>query len=449
VDGIEYSAVDLSDAAAVGPFAVEQARYPQTGGLNDAGDVAGLCDPGTNAAGTGAAARPFFFRRSGRTKTNLGHPDGDEGYAVAESCSAYGVNMRRWVAGGAGNWSYSRPFVWFDANTNGFRDGGEMLLLDLNPGDARGSAQSINDDGRVLVGGDLHLCRTRVEEVDGSLREAGPRTVILAGDYATDFHLNRHGDACWSISRTGFRKGYRWTDRNADGLAGSNEIAVLDSPWGGDRATANGINDAGQVCGSAMDAASGKKRAFLWTDANRNDIAEAAEFEALTADHPLSHIYPKDLNDEGDVVGDVAQGSDRFAFVWDRARGLRDLNGLFVLNHAARGAFTARQAYAVNRHGQIAVEGRYANTGNESYAVLLSPLPRIAGAEARDGDAALRCAGLLLDTTVTVERCLDRPGPEWEIVDTFAPDAPTADRSDVLPAGRSIFYRLQTHEAAP
>lgn len=444
----EYVALDITSATTVGPHAFEQARYPRDNGLNDLGQVVGLCWPGTNDVGADAASRPFFFDRRGNTVSNLGDLENDEGFDVDQSYSAYDINESGWVVGGSGNFSYSLPFIWYDADTNGYRDEDEMFELDVNDGDSRGSAQAVNNDGYVLISGDYSLCRAQFVYTNGYFMEVGDRTALHTGASITSFAMNENGDACWSVSGSGGYRGYRWVDRNDNSVAESNEIAVIESPWGVSYAQASGMNDAGHVCGNAKDLNNAlKKRGFLWIDSNTNDVAEAAEFLALTSDYLVWLIYPKDINNHDAIVGAAASGSDRFAFIWDAERGFRDLNETFALTHDTWGIYEARQPYAINHFGEIAVEGRYSNEGTATYAALLTPRPSIEGAAVSGTDFELGMAGLTLGTTTSVQRCEVLASNTWGHVGGLVPAAPTTNWSGSV-SGSPAFYRLET-EALP
>lgn len=440
----EYDAIDITDAALAGTNACAWAKYPRNNGLNAWGDVVGLATPGTNEYDVVGASRPFIFFKSRRTKSNLGNIEGDDGFGVDESVSGYAINDLGWVAGGSGTFSYSRPFLWIDDDLNGVRDEGEMHELDLNEDNYRSSAEAVNNAGQVLIGGNATLCRAQFAYANGILEEVGDRTVLIE-DFANSFAINEHGDACWEVSRTGYRKGFRWIDRNTNGVAEASEIAEINSPFGGDRASATDINDAGWVIGSAA-RPDGKRRGFLWIDANDNDVAEVSEFEELTQDYLQSYIYPKGINNHGVVVGDVALGSDRFAFVWDARNGLRKLDDLFTLTHPVRGAFTARLAYQVNDFGQIALEGDYEATGNDDYAALLTPLPRFEGLGRVPGSLEFVVGRQSLATTVTVERCDVAGGAVWTAVGGWVAEGTATNWLTALPAEVQGVYRARAAE---
>ncbi len=442
----EYIAVDISRAVVAGTNAFERAKYPRRNSINQWGDVVGTASTGTNDDEVVGASRPFLYFKSRGTVTNTGDLEGDEGFEVQDSVSAYAINNLGWVAGGSGTFSYSRPFVWVDADLDGIRGDGEMYELDLNDGDTRGSAQAVNDAGQVLIGGNAFLCRATFRYEGGTLEEIGPRTV-LAEAFANNFAMNENGDACWTVSSAD--RGYRWIDRNGDGVAQESEIAVIRSPWGapdGD-ASASGINDAGHVVGTAKNRLA-KRRGFLWIDGNGNDVAEFEEMEDLAPDRYLErYIYPMAVNNHDVVVGGAALGSDRFAFIWDRVHGMRDLNDLFTLEDPEKGVARARQAWAINDYGQIAVEAYFSNRGTTSYALLLTPAPRIGSIA---GDAGRIDLGVLRQTlaaTVTVERAAapGAAGP-WDAVGGWITEGASTNWTDVLSGESAFFYRLRSED---
>jgi probable HAF family extracellular repeat protein len=122
---------------------------------------------------------------------------------------------------------------------------------------------------------------------------------------------------------------------------------------------AAGINNRGEIVGSAADA-DGKRYPYFYSP--------ATGMQALTP--PDNREGEGDaLNNRGQVVGayNVGGGAQR-AFVWDRIQGMRDLSSLIP---AASGWVLIR-ARNINDKGQIIGQGMH---GNQLHAFLLTPLP--------------------------------------------------------------------------
>jgi len=109
--------------------------------------------------------------------------------------------------------------------------------------------------------------------------------------------------------------------------------------WGRYKSIAYGINNNGQVVG-ACDMAYGAARAFLW-------MPSTGMQDLNTLISAPSWLYSaKDINDDGQIVGDLAIGasSDPHAFFWSPSTGIQDLGTL---------GGRRSQAIAVNNASQV------------------------------------------------------------------------------------------------
>lgn len=435
--GIEYDAIRVSRATPVGPNRVVRAERPDPPSLNSLGDVVGRIKV-TNEEGEIGDARPFFFDRSKGTITNLGHPDdaSDDGYDGGESIWAYDVNDLGWVAGGS-HLSASQPFVWYDANTNGYRDGDELLILDFDSSDAM--VNHINNAGQILInddyGGDIY--RAQIVYTNGGLEEVGARLELSTGGVPNG--LDERGNACWTEGG----QGYRWVDRNTNNIVDPSEVATLSSPFNGTPAGIRSMSNGGHVLGTARSPLWNKSHGFVWTDANANDVQEPDETVLVSTNYYSTNMHCWAVNRHGQVAGSVApSGVPRWAFVWDEERDVRNLNDLFVLEDPELGTYWANQAYGINDFGQIAVYGHFDSDEDTEYAVLLSPLPRIDAVNVEADVAVLELSGLTLGTTATVESCENLVSNDWAGAGGFIP-ATVGTNWTGAAMGSAGFYRLE------
>ncbi|MFN0009592.1 MAG: hypothetical protein ACKVXR_16970 [Planctomycetota bacterium] len=133
---------------------------------------------------------------------------------------------------------------------------------------------------------------------------------------------------------------------------------------GGPQSQANGINEAGFVCGEARNA-NYNLRPFLWTPAGGMQ-----DLGALTGtSYDLGRAL--DLNDQGQVVGTSTVGPGLgSAFLWDSVNGMRDLNALVV----NLGTFHLVTATAINQGGWIVGTGRDSAAGSLPRGFVLRPI---------------------------------------------------------------------------
>jgi probable HAF family extracellular repeat protein len=69
------------------------------------------------------------------------------------------------------------------------------------------------------------------------------------------------------------------------------------------------------------------------------------------------------INARGEVVGDCGDGHDGRAFLWTRARGMQDLNGLI----ASSSPFLLQEAVSINDQGQIVALGIEGGRGHHDH----------------------------------------------------------------------------------
>lgn len=261
-------------------------------------------------------------------------------------------------------------------------------------------AIDVNDADQILVirsGGG-------VEEAVLRSLSGVPASVVLpsfGGPQTQPFAVNNRGRVVgWSLDADDQAQAFRWlpgqprlqglgalppddqsfaTDVNGSGLVvgaslGDGSRAFVWSPGTGalvalaktgfSGSFANGVNDRGQIVGEVEDA---------------DDLRYAVLWPATDAEPRLLGTFGREsvankINKAGVVVGwssvPPKPGDpmvERRAFVWSAACGLRDLNDLV----AAGGGVVLNDAQAINRSGQIAVNG---TRGKALRGYLLTPI---------------------------------------------------------------------------
>jgi probable HAF family extracellular repeat protein len=142
------------------------------------------------------------------------------------------------------------------------------------------------------------------------------QSVITAGRA-----MNEHGDVVGaSTCGAGFGRPFLWTPEDG--------FIRLPLPPGEVLAEATGINNSRQII------LYGERSGWLWED---------GVYTALRAIPPCTWVRPKDINDDGIVVGERdIDGCDQSAFIWSAESGFHDLG---VMNGPAS------SATAINRLG--------------------------------------------------------------------------------------------------
>ena len=367
----------------------------------------------------------------------------DMGTFGGQSSTALGINNAGQVVGSAyttGNLA-SRAFLW----ENG-------VLKDLGAlGGANSGAQAINDQGQIVgsaetstgafhaflySGGAMRdlgtLAGGRRSQAFG-INNAGQIVGEASppGDPATSHAFLYSGSVMQDLGTLGGTTSYA-LDINGAGLiigasnaAGSNADPTYgflrDSPGmhplallpGGTRASANAINDRGQIAGMAMSRGWDTPRAVLWDNAGVHDLGTLGG----TSSNAVG------INAAGQIVGQsLIRGDGRWhAFLYTGGV-MRDLNDLIP----AGSGWVLEQALDINDRGQIVGIGRMP----DPHAFLLTPIPPPPAAPARLTAAAETPTRIRLTWTDESENetafALFRKSAtaDWAALPSFCPIAP-------------------------
>jgi len=265
--------------------------------------------------------------------------------------------------------NYHHPFIWKDLNSNGASDPGEFLDLGyFGSADGHGRALGISQNGRYVAGyfhNDAGFQQGfRWYDADDNFAvDAGEVTLLPVLDPNSTnltnpaYAVNDSGQVVgWYYNANGQKRAYQWTDSNSNHIVDSGELfrmgelgypAII-----GDVAWAKDINNAGQVVGATLSAL-GERRAFLFQDANHNQVEDAGETINLgtiySVDQGTSEAYG--ISENGYVVGQAYDGTGyRRAFRWkdNNANGAADPGEMINLDTVSGGH---SDAYTVNNDG--------------------------------------------------------------------------------------------------
>ena len=189
--------------------------------------------------------------------------------------------------------------------------------------------------------------------------------------------INEAGQVAGTASHnTSGTHAFLWKDTNGNGQSDPGEVNDLGT-LGGLISFATEVNDLGEVVGYSYvgSNSSDPSHAFFWKDLNLDgdgvtgagapDPGEMIDLGTLGG--RFSSAY--DLNDSGLVVGSAQtsmSSSDTHAFVWSSAGGMKDLNTVVPGT-----GWTFQDARAINDRGQIAGFGL--NPDGKVHAFLLTP----------------------------------------------------------------------------
>ncbi|MFO0907146.1 MAG: hypothetical protein U0794_02080 [Isosphaeraceae bacterium] len=278
--------------------------------------------------------------------TNLGRLPG----ADSDFSRGYAINDSGKVVGESSN-NTSRAFLW----SNG-------VMTDLGTlGGASAVAHDINNLDKVVgiasTGSQSHAFIWQ----NGVMTDLG----TLGGTLSRAWGINDAGQIVGISRIAGDATSHAF-------LSVGGAMIDLGSLGGPSRfSEALAINSLGLVVGRSTINDSGDQRATLW---NGGTISEIGTLTNPSTGSAYRFSRANDINKLGLAVGTAStfEGFSGRAFVWDSARGIRDLNDLI----APGSGWVLTSAEGVNEQGQIVGYGTF---GGQTRAFVLTAVPEPAG----------------------------------------------------------------------
>ncbi|HEX8151439.1 MAG TPA: Calx-beta domain-containing protein [Pyrinomonadaceae bacterium] len=351
-----------------------------------------------------APARRGTAQAPGYTVTDLGTLGGNAG----EQSRALGLDECGKVVGEsqavAGSAAPFRPFLWKDADGDGQSDPGEMQDLGTLGGQS-GAAYAVNQSGAV-AGASLSAGNSQHAFFRPAAGPTPQDLGTLGGPTAEAYDINASGQVVGVSEENGGiqDRAFVWQSGTMQGLTatwgtpirafGINDagqiagtanhhvsgthafvtvggVALDLGTLGGSVSFATEVNDSGEVAGYSYifsDTITQSFHAFRWKDDDGDGASDPGEMQDLGT-LGGQHSYAYDLNNSGLVVGrseTSTESADTHAFIWTNANGLQDLN-----NVVTGTGWTFQEAHGVNDRGQIAGFGL--NPDGKVHAFLLTP----------------------------------------------------------------------------
>ena len=296
-------------------------------------------------------------------------------------CEAWGINDSGEVVGvAADSGGNQHAFL--------YSNGTMQQLPFLYPGPS--CAYGINDSGQVV--GEANTPNPHTKGTVAFVYSGGTiQSLGLGGQYSCGYGINNNGQIAGYGNDQAF-------------LYSGGTIQNLGRLSGDSASQAFGINDSGQVVGSATDI-SGNTQAFLYSDGTMqnlgtlvgdkysfacgiNDSGQVVGYSEIDASGLTEHAFlyangtmqnlgvgvqnssACGINGSGQVVGYYDSGIfGEVAFLWQSGTGMQDLNSLIPSNSG----WTLVEATGINASGQICGWG--VNPSGQSDAFLLTPTP--------------------------------------------------------------------------
>ncbi len=302
--------------------------------LDDCGQVVGY------ARFANYDAHGFFWSKHSGLH-DLGAIPPQSNFSVAQAINSFGT------VAGYSTYDYppvlnERAVLWIDGN---------IKNLGTLPGSDISEATGINDLGEVVGFSVPHAflwSRWR------GMQDLG---TLPGGGYSQALAINRRGEvAGYSDAADGNWHGFVWTAHGHGYWKDRHHPGMQALPYlpGDNSASANGINNYGEVVGGSGAGYSGNF-AVLWSQDG------SVENLGVLPGQGWSTAFA--INDCSQVVG----WSGFRAFIWSRADGMQDLNDLIPSNSG----WVLSMPTAINARGQITGQGAI---NGQSHAFLLTPI---------------------------------------------------------------------------
>jgi probable HAF family extracellular repeat protein len=229
------------------------------------------------------------------------------------------------------------------------------------PNENASGAEAISADGRQVVGW-LKLAGSEGQHAFFWDRQRDRVVALntLGGSGSLAYGVNNRGEVVGTAdtAQDGTRHAFVWRDQDEDGQADAGEmddLGVLDDP--GNRSTAYAINASGLIVGRSEAGSHGEYQAVVWSGPDAR----------APADPPLEGLGGRSseayaINEKGVIVGraDTKQNGGTHAGMWEDLLGVpRDLGTLGGANS---------EAYGVSSDGWVV--GRSETVGGEYHAFL-------------------------------------------------------------------------------
>lgn len=380
-----YSLIILND------FGID---YSDGHGVNNKGQVVGSY--GTNTNGN----RPYVYRDG--VLTDLGTLGG------AEGSDAFGINDSGQIVGQAQTTEGSgRAFLY--AN-------GAMTNIDTLDSYYGSFARSINTNG-LTVGSFM----------DNSFRV---HAFLYSSGQMTELNTLIPTNSGWFLSEAlcvndgGQIVGNGVINGATHGYVFSNGVVTDLGTLGGGGSYANGINNIGQIVGSAA-TSNGVQHAFLYDNGTMIDLL------------PLGgSSRAKGINNRGDVVG----YDEGHAFLYSGGT-MADLNTLVASN-----SFTLTEGFAISDNGQIVGEANPTSSPSSYFAFFLTPRPVLQNFRFDGGSAFFDLHGMT-GINYRVEYSSFLPATNWFTLTNLVLGSSTSTVVDpTASTSAQRFYRaVQTH----
>jgi probable HAF family extracellular repeat protein len=366
-----YHVTDLGTLGGPGSFAYA---------INDYGQAVG-------SAGTGSQGDAFLWTPTAKNGTTGSIMDlgtlGGISTSTAPSSEAHAINAAGQVAGEAITASgLEHAFLWTPTTPNG--TAGSMIDLGTLGGTgttsvAYGINNAIGHPVQVVgesdtADGQHHPFIWTQGATDGVATNPQMKDLGALGGTSSKLNSASGINDAGQVTGTAWLGGdtiyhaFLWTPGGSNGVPSNPQMLDLGT-LGGNGSGGRAINASGQVVGQS-DTSKGEYHAFRWTPTSPNGTTGTMTDLGVLNNGRYTYKYSDayGINDSGFVVG-AAHPPDFTAFYWPSKGSLQDLNTLIPANS---GFADLDHAYEINHAGQIVGSGRLPS-GTIEHGFLLTP----------------------------------------------------------------------------